>query len=45
MDYPDKIEKLEEASNNLMSASNLKILKTEFLDKWRYLNKKTSLSV
>ena len=40
MDYSDKIEKLEEAPNNMMSASNLKFLKTEFLDKWRYLKKK-----
>ena len=38
-DYPDKIEKLEEALLDYMG-DDLKILKTEFPDKWKYLTKK-----
>ena len=41
-DHPDKFEKLEEALNNYMSGNDLKILKTEFPEKWKYLNKKSA---
>ena len=34
-DYPDKIEKLEEALLNYMGENDLKILETEFPDKWK----------
>ena len=35
-DYPDKIEKLEEALNNYISENDLYILKTEFSNKkWK----------
>ena len=33
--YPDKIEKLEEAPFNYMEEIDLKVLKTEFPDKWK----------
>ena len=39
-DYLDKVGKLEEALNNYISAIDLKILKTESPDNWKYLNKK-----
>ena len=38
--YPDKIKNLEEAFFNYMGENDLKILKTEFPDKWKYLTKK-----
>ena len=38
--YPDKINELEEAFLDYIGENDLKILKTEFLDKWRYLTKK-----
>ena len=41
-DYPDKIEKLEEALLNYMGENDLNLLKTEFPDKWKYLTKKTA---
>ena len=34
-DYPDKIKELEEAILNYMGETDLKILKTEFPDKWK----------
>ena len=37
--FPDEIEKLEEALNNYRSENDLKFLKTEFPDKWKFLNK------
>ena len=39
-DYPDKIKKLEEALLDYMGENGLKILKTGFPDKWKYLTKK-----
>ena len=39
-DYPDKIEKLEETLLNYMGGNDLKVLKTSFPDKWKYLTKK-----
>ena len=39
-DNPDKIEKLEEALLNYMGENDLKILKTEFPDKWKHLTEK-----
>ena len=39
-DYPDKIKNLEEALLNYMGENDLKILKTGFPDKWKYLTKK-----
>ena len=39
-DYPNKIEKIEEASSNYISEKDLKFLKTEFPDKWKCLTKK-----
>ena len=39
-DYPEKIENLEEALLNYMGENDLKILKTGFPDKWKYLTKK-----
>ena len=39
-DYPDKINKLEEALKSYMPENDLKFLKTELPDKWNYLNKK-----
>ena len=38
-DYPNKIIKLEEALLNYMGENDLKILKTGFPDKWKYLSK------
>ena len=38
--YPEKINNLEEALLNYMGEYDLKILKAEFLDKWKYLTKK-----
>ena len=38
-DFPDEIEKLEEALNTYISENDLKILKSEFPDKWNYLRK------
>ena len=38
-DYPDKFKKIEEALLDYMGENDLKILKTEFLDKWKYLTK------
>ena len=34
----DKIKKLEEALKVFMSENDLKLLKTEFLEKWKYLS-------
>ena len=39
-DYPDKIKNLEEALLNYMVEIDLKISKTGFPDKWKYLRKK-----
>ena len=39
-DYPDKIVKLEESLLNYMGENDLKILKTVFPNKWKYLTKK-----
>ena len=39
-DYPKEIEKLEEALLNYIAENVLKLLKTEFPDKWKYLTKK-----
>ena len=38
--YPDETEKLEEAILNYMTEDDLKLLKIEFPDKWKYLTKK-----
>ena len=38
--YPDKIEKLEEALLNYIGENDRKLLKTGFPDKWEYLTKK-----
>ena len=38
--YPEEIENLEETLLNYMSENDLKILKTGFPDKWKYLTKK-----
>ena len=38
--YPEEIEYLEEALLNYMGENDLKILKTGFPDKWKYLTKK-----
>ena len=38
--YPDKINELEEAHLDYVGENDLKILKTEFPDKWRHLTKK-----
>ena len=38
--YPDKINELEETLLNYFGEHDLKILKTEFPDKWKYLTKK-----
>ena len=38
--YPDKINELEEAFLDYVGENDLKLLKTEFPDKWRYLTKK-----
>ena len=39
-DYPDEIKILEEALLDYMGENDLKILKTGFPDKWKYLTKK-----
>ena len=39
-DYPIEIEKLEEVSLNYFGENDPKLLKTEILDKWKYLTKK-----
>ena len=39
-DYPNEIEKLEEALLSFIRENDLKRLKTEFPDKWKYLTKK-----
>ena len=39
-DYPNEIEKLEEALLNYMGENDLKLLRTRFPDKWKYLTKK-----
>ena len=38
--YPNEIEKIEEALLNFIVKNVHKILKTEFPDKWKYLNEK-----
>ena len=38
--YPEEIENLEEALLNYIGVNDLKILKTEFPDKWKHLTKK-----
>ena len=42
--YPDKINELEEAFLNYMGEHDLKILKTEFPDMWKYITKKLAYS-
>ena len=42
-DYPDKTKNLEEMLLNYMGQIDLKILKTEFHDKWKYLTEKISI--
>ena len=39
-DYPEEIKNLEEALLDYMGEKDLKILKTRFPDKWKYLTKK-----
>ena len=39
-DYPDEFNKLEETLINYMGENDLKFLKTEFPNKWKYLTKK-----
>ena len=39
-DYPDKVKKLEEALRDYMGENDLKIFKTGFPYKWKYLTKK-----
>ena len=39
-DYPEEIKNLEEALLDYMGGNDLKILKTGFPDKWKYLTKK-----
>ena len=39
-DYPNEFEKLEEVLLNYIGENDLKLLKTEFSDKWKYLTKK-----
>ena len=39
-DYPEEIKNLEDALLNYMGENDLKILKTRFPDKWKYLTKK-----
>ena len=43
-DYPDKINELEEALLNYIGENDVKILKTGFPDKWKYLTKKLAYS-
>ena len=44
-DYPEEIKNLEEALLDYMGENDLKILKRGFPTKWKYLTKKTSLSL
>ena len=39
-DYPEKIEKLDEALDNFGSEYDPNVLKTKFPDKWKYLYEK-----
>ena len=39
-DYPNEIKNLEEALLNFIGENDLKILKTGFTDKWKYLTRK-----
>ena len=39
-DYPDKIRKLQEASLHYKGENDLKLLKSEFPDKWKYFTKR-----
>ena len=40
-DYPDNIEKLEEALPNFIGENDLRVLRSEVLDnEWKYLTKK-----
>ena len=39
-DYPDEIKNLEETLPNYIGENDLKLLKTEFPDKWEFLTKK-----
>ena len=39
-DYPNEIEKMNEALLNYMGENDLKVLKTGFPDKWKFLTKK-----
>ena len=39
-DYPDEIKNLEEALLDYMGENDLKMLKTGFPDKWKFLTKK-----
>ena len=41
-DYPEEILKLEEALLKFLGENDLKTLKTELPDKWKYLTKKTA---
>ena len=43
-DYPGKIKNLKEALLNYIGKNDLKILKTQFPDKWKYLTKKLAYS-
>ena len=39
-DYPNEISKLEEELLSYMGENDLKVLKSGFPDKWKYLTKK-----
>ena len=39
-DFPEEIRNLEEALNNYISENDLKFLKKEVPDEWKYLSKK-----
>ena len=39
-DFSDEIEKSQETLNNYVSGKDLRILKTDFSDKWDHLSKK-----
>ena len=39
-DYPNEIEKLEEASFNYIGQNDLKLLRKEFPDKWKLITEK-----
>ena len=43
--YPHKIKKLEEEFLFSIGENDLKILKTEISDKWKYLTKKIGISI